>query len=290
MDRAGVPRLDVADEYLVGSLDIPSQFPGIIERGLAEGGIAWPPVPGIEAAIEPLDDAVTITPTDDDGAALPARLDASALDKDASALDKLARDPVGNGISVIVLLALLGSLIAVPVLAVRGSLGAGLSPLVPVLLLVGIGVAAYLASIETSGGQAVCGPVGDCNAVQQSEYAALLGVPIGVLGIIGYGVMLALWAVGRSMQGRAADWAIIGLAACALGGTLFSAYLTFLEPFVIGATCMWCISSAVVMSALLWLTAGPAWAALHRSPGPGSPSGQRGGRDRPDSSSVGRPA
>jgi uncharacterized membrane protein len=34
-------------------------------------------------------------------------------------------------------------------------------------------------------------------------------------------------------------------------GTLFSIYLTFLEPFVIGATCMWCISSAVLMIILL---------------------------------------
>jgi uncharacterized membrane protein len=37
-------------------------------------------------------------------------------------------------------------------------------------------------------------------------------------------------------------------------GTLFSIYLTFLEPFVIGATCMWCLSSAALMLALLWLT------------------------------------
>jgi uncharacterized membrane protein len=36
-------------------------------------------------------------------------------------------------------------------------------------------------------------------------------------------------------------------------GTLFSVYLTFLEPFVIGATCIWCLSSAVVMTLLLWV-------------------------------------
>ena len=37
----------------------------------------------------------------------------------------------------------------------------------------------------------------------------------------------------------------------ALAGTAFSAYLTFLEPFVIGATCVWCITSAVVVGLLL---------------------------------------
>jgi uncharacterized membrane protein len=44
----------------------------------------------------------------------------------------------------------------------------------------------------------------------------------------------------------------------ALLGTLFSIYLTFLEPFVIGATCIWCITSAIVITLLLWTTTGPA--------------------------------
>ncbi|MEA2010879.1 MAG: hypothetical protein U9N78_09245, partial [Actinomycetota bacterium] len=42
IDRAGVPRLDVEDIYLVGSEQIPAEFPGIIEKGLASGGIPWP--------------------------------------------------------------------------------------------------------------------------------------------------------------------------------------------------------------------------------------------------------
>jgi uncharacterized membrane protein len=40
-------------------------------------------------------------------------------------------------------------------------------------------------------------------------------------------------------------------------GTLFSIYLTFLEPFVIGATCAWCLTSAIIMTALLWLSITP---------------------------------
>ena len=40
-------------------------------------------------------------------------------------------------------------------------------------------------------------------------------------------------------------------------GTLFSIYLTFLEPFMIGATCAWCLASAVIMTTLMWLTAAP---------------------------------
>jgi len=47
-----------------------------------------------------------------------------------------------------------------------------------------------------------------------------------------------------------------------LFGVLFSIYLTFLEPFVIGATCMWCLSSAVIMTGLLWLAVNPGKAAI----------------------------
>ena len=41
-----------------------------------------------------------------------------------------------------------------------------------------------------------------------------------------------------------------------IGGTLFSIYLTFLEPFIIGATCAWCLTSSIIMTVLLWLSAG----------------------------------
>ena len=58
--------------------------------------------------------------------------------------------------------------------------------------------------------------------------------------------------------------ALILAGAIAFGGTLFSIYLTFLEPFVIGATCMWCLTSAVAITGLLWSTAGPAWSAFGR--------------------------
>ena len=43
----------------------------------------------------------------------------------------------------------------------------------------------------------------------------------------------------------------------ALFGVIFSIYLTFLEPFVIGATCMWCITSAIVITLQFWAATDP---------------------------------
>ena len=184
-----------------------------------------------------------------------------AVEEDLGPLDKVAQDPVGNGIAIVVLLLLLVSLVAAPVLAVRGSLPDVPAWVVLVVAVAGMAVAAYLATVETSGSEAVCGPVGDCNAVQESEYSQVLGIHIGVLGLVGYGFIVLLWIVSRVVQGALADVARVLIALGAIFGVAFSAYLTFLEPFVIGATCMWCITSALLMLALLWVSAGPGWVA-----------------------------
>jgi uncharacterized membrane protein len=256
---ASVPRLDIADQHLVGSVDIPAQLPGIIESGLAAEGIAWPPVPDLAAALAPFPDA-GVAPRAADSPVAQAALPAASL----SVWAKVSRDPLGNGLAILVLVALLVSLVAVPVLLRRGSMPRLPDWPIPLLAIAGIAISAYLGSVESSGGDAVCGPVGDCNAVQDSEYARIAGVPMGVVGVLGYAFVLAGWIVARLVEGRLADVIQVSVAAGAFAGTLFSAWLTFLEPFVIGATCLWCISSALTMLALMWLTAGRGWAALGR--------------------------
>jgi uncharacterized membrane protein len=167
--------------------------------------------------------------------------------------DRFNADPTGNALSVLVLLVMLLSLV------LRGypprvTAREWPSWVVPVSVVVGVGVAAYLSFIEVTQAEAVCGPVGDCNTVNQSEYARLFGVlPVGVLGLIGYGVILSLWLMRRRGPEEWRRRATLGLWAAALFGTLFSVYLTFLEPFVIGATCAWCLTSALVMTLLLWV-------------------------------------
>lgn len=262
-ERMGVPRLVVMDDYYVGSAEIPEELPGIIEAGIEAGGIPWPDIPGIEDAIASVpgmaegNQPIAGETTEDPAAAIP---DA----EDQTVAEKFGNDPVGNGLAVLVLIAMIASLIAVPVLISKGMLSSTPDWLIPVLAVIGIGVSIYLGSVEASGNEAVCGPVGDCNAVQQSEYATIFGIPIGILGIIGYGILLVGWIIAKTTKGRVADLGMIAVAAIAVGGTLFSVYLTFLEPFVIGATCMWCLTSAVTITGLLWLTAGPGWAALGR--------------------------
>ncbi|MCC7207731.1 MAG: hypothetical protein IT323_10510 [Anaerolineae bacterium] len=138
----------------------------------------------------------------------------------------------------------------------------------PLTALAGLFVAGYLAYVEVTLSEAVCGIVGDCNTVQQSPYARLWGIPIGVIGIAGYASMLLLsinYRVSRQ------SWLAMALFAMALVGVGFSTYLTFLEPFVIGASCVWCLTSTVLMILLLWMTVPAAWHTARALLGPRHP-------------------
>jgi uncharacterized membrane protein/thiol-disulfide isomerase/thioredoxin len=139
--------------------------------------------------------------------------------------------------------------------------------LLPLVALAGIAVAAYLAYVELTLTDAFCGVVGNCNVVQQSPYARIFNIPIGVIGIVGYLLIVGAWLLRRAERFQA--WADAALRALVLFGVAFSIYLTFLEPFVIGATCLWCLTSAVIMLLLLWLLAPSVSPAKASVPGKG---------------------
>jgi len=253
LERAGVPLLVIGDRYLVGSKDIPEQLPGLIDFHLARGGVDWPALSGLEEALEAAEKQ-----TDPVSPLVSGWF--------ARVRDNVARDPVGNSLSIVILIGMIAALGAAGVYARRPSVP---SPsrmpawVIPGLCLIGLVVAGYLSYVEVGGVEAVCGPVGDCNTVQTSSYARLFGIlPIGVLGVFGYLAILATWTLGRISRGNRAvlaDLAILGMAAF---GFLFSIYLTFLEPFVIGASCMWCHSSAILMTTLFWFSLRPGLAAI----------------------------
>lgn len=114
------------------------------------------------------------------------------------------------------------------------------------------------------GEPAVCGPSQGCETVAQSEYAVLLGlVPVAYLGFAFSLLLVGLAAAWWRRSDRRMLLAAYGLL---LLGTLFVAYLTYLELFVIHAICPWCVAYAVTVVTALVLaglamrrTSGPAW-------------------------------
>jgi uncharacterized membrane protein len=117
-----------------------------------------------------------------------------------------------------------------------------------VLSLIGIGIAGYLTYVHYEGLTIAC-PVGGggCEKVQASRFAKLDGVPVAVLGLAGYVGILGSLLV-RGELGRIGGFAI------ALTGFGFSMYLTYRELFTIKNICVWCVSSAVLMTILAVLT------------------------------------
>ena len=279
LETSGVPFLVIGDTYLVGSINIPQQFPGMIEDLLAQGGNDWPAIPGLaetlagaQAAHETEAAAATAAPGSTPtavGAAAPTATPGIQLTNAGHSGfgARFASDLAGNSLAVIVLAGMLVSVAGVA-LAWRAKPAAQKARpapsttwrwLIPLLCLVGLGVAAYLSYVETAQVEAVCGPVGDCNTVQQSKYARLFGIlPIGALGLVGYMLTLFAWAGAILDQGKLTIYARFALFGLTAFGVLFSIYLTFLEPFVIGATCAWCLTSAIIMTVLLWLSLAPA--------------------------------
>ena len=230
-EAIGIPFLLIGDAVLIGSGQIPAELPGLIEQHLVAGGVDWPDYPALadllpEGTMPPSSPAATPTQS--------------------------------NGFTLAVIV-LIGMIIALMFAIGRFMMGLtkpswpmssqwDVGRLIPLLAVVGLGVAAYLTYVETQAVTAVCGPVGDCNAVQTSEYAYLFGIPIGVQGVIGYIAILAAWAWGKWQADYRAALALLAMTAF---GVLFSIYLTYLEPFVIGAVCAWCLTSSVVMTLLM---------------------------------------
>jgi uncharacterized membrane protein len=182
------------------------------------------------------------------------------FDDEITVVDRFKRDLAGNILAVVVLVGMVIVVIWVLISVIRTppSLGVDWSWIIPILSILGLVVASYLSFVEVTETEAVCGPVGDCNTVQQSPYATLLGfLPVGVLGLIGYIAILLGWILKRYGPDLWKNTFAILIWAMALFGVVFSIYLTFLEPFVIGATCLWCISSAIIITIQFWAASEP---------------------------------
>ncbi len=116
------------------------------------------------------------------------------------------------------------------------------------LTVVGLGVATYLTYIHYAGIKPLCGRNGGgCEIVQTSEYSKLAGVPVALIGLIGYVTILGSLLAPETETSR---FATVAFTVVGFG---FSAYLTYRELFSIHHICEWCVSSAVIVTVLMCL-------------------------------------
>ena len=119
------------------------------------------------------------------------------------------------------------------------------------LSLAGLFISAYLYLYKLGRiGSLACG-TGGCETVQLSPWSRVAGVEVALIGVLGYAVLLglSLAALQPGLSGQ--RWPATLLAGLAGIGVLFTAYLTYLELFVIHAICRWCVASGVIILAIL---------------------------------------
>jgi uncharacterized membrane protein len=93
----------------------------------------------------------------------------------------------------------------------------------------------------------------NCDIVNRSTYSAIFGVPVALIGVIGYVALLVLATLHRGQDQTPARLALASIA-----GLGFALYLTYIEGFVLAAWCVLCLSSLAlifcisVLSSLLW--------------------------------------
>jgi uncharacterized membrane protein len=101
-------------------------------------------------------------------------------------------------------------------------------------------------------GELACN-VSSCEQVQTSRWSMFLGLPVATWGLGFYAATLAMSIIGvqeRFEDSRQLSVAMLGMSAV---GLAFTAWLNYLEAFVIDAWCEWCIASAVMVLVLFLL-------------------------------------
>jgi uncharacterized membrane protein len=123
-----------------------------------------------------------------------------------------------------------------------GTISMGLSSL-------GILVSGYLTWTHFTNTSILCIGSNGCDIVQQSVYSTIQGLPVALFGVLGYAVILALLLV-QDKGEHGTSYAPLAIFGLTLIGVAYSAYLTYLELFVIHSLCEYCVASAIIMVAL----------------------------------------
>jgi len=88
----------------------------------------------------------------------------------------------------------------------------------------------------------------NCDVVNRSEYSSVMGIPVAGIGVVGYGVLLALTTVYRSRAETP-----LRLLLAAVAGLGFALYLTYVEAYRLDTWCILCLSSLGLIAGITML-------------------------------------
>lgn len=125
---------------------------------------------------------------------------------------------------------------------------------IALLALAGLLISSYLTMYKIGMlGEIQC-TIGGCEKVQTSRWATFIGLPVSAWGVGAYVTLLVVALLGVQPRFMRERWVALALFGMSAVGVAFSAYLTYLEAFVIHAWCQWCVISAILITLIFLLS------------------------------------
>jgi uncharacterized membrane protein len=121
-----------------------------------------------------------------------------------------------------------------------------------VLAVLGALDAIYLLVFKLTGNSQMCLGNGGCHDVNFSPYSEIYGIPVSLFGISAFLAILCILVLESRLQ-FANEYGPLAIFGISLGGVAFSAYLTYLELYIIHAVCPFCVASAILITLLFIL-------------------------------------
>ena len=139
------------------------------------------------------------------------------------------------------------------------------------LAFAGAGIAGTLWWADQTRQDLPCSASGGCEIVASSAWShvdliVFHHVPVALLGLIGYILLLTLAMLRLGADNARLDHRLHQLIRLVSGGgAIYSWYLQWVAHAEIGAFCIWCRSSAIVMTVLFCTATWEGWAARRQS-------------------------
>ena len=111
----------------------------------------------------------------------------------------------------------------------------------------------YLSWVKITHSQVYCGTSGECEIVNSSSYSEIGGFPIAYLGMGAFLVILLLLYLEQRNEFWQENSPLFVFGICLIG-VIYSAYLTYVEIWILRAICPYCVLSAIAMLVLFGLS------------------------------------
>jgi len=121
------------------------------------------------------------------------------------------------------------------------------------LTIVGLLVSIYMTIYKITANDSMCLGSGDCSTVNASRYSEVNGIPVGLIGVVGYLSILAIHWLERRNEFFETNGSMIFFGV-SLIGFFFTLWLVYVEVALLKAYCPFCITSQVTMTLIFILS------------------------------------